>query len=169
MRRILLAVNDSPAGVAAARAAIGFAHECGGQVLAVHVLAHAPPAPPRLGPPASTLRADGAAGAGSGRATEAGAGRDEGTGTGGHGAERASAALLGWISELARSCDVPIETRTLPGSPAQVIIDEAAAWAPDVIVLGRSGVRHVGQPFVGSQVLHVIEFADLPVLVVPAI
>jgi hypothetical protein len=27
----------------------------------------------------------------------------------------------------------------------------------------------VGQPFVGSQVLHVIEFAEVPVVVVPAL
>lgn len=148
MRRILLAVNDSPAGVAAARAAIAFAHDCGGTLLALHVLADA--APPGQ-PPGSS-----------------GAGAESGGGTGA-GAQRASAALLGWIGGLARTDGVPIETRTLAGTPAQEIIDQAASWAADVIVLGRSGVRHVGQPFVGSQVLHVIEFADLPVLVVPAV
>lgn len=156
MKRILLAVNDSPAGVAAARAAITFARECGGEVLAVHVAVDTPGPGRRRGAHAP--------------GTHAGSGPAPGTGTGADAdaGERASAALLGYIAQLAHESGVPIETRTLPGSPAQVIIDQAADWGPDVIMLGRSGVRHVGQPFVGSQVLHVVEFADVPVLVVPA-
>ena len=140
MTRILLAVNDSPAGVAAARTAIRFAHECDGQILAVHVVAGAP----RPETHHAAQRQDAGAG------------------------EQASRALLGYITNLATQSDVQIETTMLPGRPAEVILDQAAAWGADIIVLGRSGVRHVGQPFVGSQVLHVIEFADVPVLVVPA-
>lgn len=140
MTRILLAVNDSPAGVAAARTAIRFAHECDGQILAVHVVAGAP----RPETHHAAQRQDAGAG------------------------EQASRALLGYITNLATQSDVQIETTMLPGRPAEVILDRAAAWGADIIVLGRSGVRHVGQPFVGSQVLHVIEFADVPVLVVPA-
>ena len=140
MTRILLAVNDSPAGVAAARTAIRFAHECDGQILAVHVVAGAP----RPETHHAAQRQDAGAG------------------------EQASRALLGYITNLATQSDVEIETTMLPGRPAEVILDRAAAWGADIIVLGRSGVRHVGQPFVGSQVLHVIEFADIPVLVVPA-
>ena len=60
------------------------------------------------------------------------------------------------------------DTRTISGQPARSILDQAAAWNADVIVLGRSGVRHVGQPFVGSHLLHVLEFAEVPVVVVPA-
>jgi hypothetical protein len=37
-----------------------------------------------------------------------------------------------------------------------------------VIVIGRSGGRRSGEPYVGSEVRHVLEFADQPVLVVPA-
>ena len=140
MTRILLAVNDSPAGVAAARTAIRFAHECDGQILAVHVVAGAP----RPETHHAAQRQDAGAG------------------------EQASRALLGYITNLATQSDVQIETTMLPGRPAEVILDRAAAWGADIIVLGRSGVRHVGQPFVGSQVLHVIEFTDIPVLVVPA-
>jgi nucleotide-binding universal stress UspA family protein len=164
MTRILLAVNDSPAGLAAARTALRFARASQGTVLAVHVLTEDPPA---VG--------SGASGGAAGRS-----GRSGGSGGSGgaapvqHGraaaasAERAADALLDYITELARESGVPIETRRLAGRPAQVILDQAARWEPDVIVLGRSGVRHVGQPFVGSQVLHVIEFSDVPVLVVPA-
>ncbi len=140
MTRILLAVNDSPAGVAAARTAIRFAHECHGQILAVHVVA-------------SASRPDS---------------RNRGGKTDIASDDQAPRALLGYITNLAGQSDVPIETTMLPGRPAEVILDQAAAWGADIIVLGRSGVRHVGQPFVGSQVLHVIEFTDIPVLVVPA-
>lgn len=140
MTRILLAVNDSPAGLAAARTAIRLAQESHGQLRAVHVVPEHPPARPD-----GSARPDGA---------------DRG--------ERAARALLGYVTQLAEQSAVPIETSLVPGPPAQVILDRAAAWGADVIVLGRSGVRHVGQPFVGSQVLHVIEFADVPVLVVPA-
>ena len=140
MTRILLAVNDSPAGVAAARTAIRFAHECQGQILAVHVVDVAS----RTDSHPAPRRQDSSAG------------------------EQASRALLGYITNLATQSEVEIETTMLPGRPAEVILDRAAVWGADIIVLGRSGVRHVGQPFVGSQVLHVIEFADVPVLVVPA-
>lgn len=127
MTRILLAVNDSPAGLAAARTAIRLARETSGLVRAVHVLGHA------------------AAG----------------------GEERGSA-VLDFVAGLADRAGVAVEVSTMVGRPALAILEQAADWHADVIVLGRSGVRHVGQPFVGSQVLHVLEFAEVPVVVVPA-
>jgi nucleotide-binding universal stress UspA family protein len=132
MTRILLAVNDTPAGLAAARIAIRLADETGGPVLAVHVI-------PDGEPPAD----------------------DDSR-------SRASRAVLDYVADLAGRAGVGIETLTRPGVPARVILDQATRWSADVIMLGRSGVRHVGQPFVGSQVLHVLEFADVPVVVVPA-
>ena len=150
MTRILVAINDSPAGLAAARAAIWLATESRATVLAVHVLAdetardgHSPPGGrdgPRAGGPVdSDIR------------------------------QREAAAVLGFVTGLAQQAGVPMETRMLPGGPGRVILEQAARWGADVIMLGRSGVRHVGQPFVGSQVLHVLEFADVPVVVVPAL
>ncbi|MCU0301743.1 MAG: universal stress protein [Candidatus Nanopelagicales bacterium] len=133
MTRILVAVNDSPAGLAAARTAIRLARETSGQVRAVHAVA------PRAGEAGGDERA------------------------------RSSMAVLDYVADLAQQAGVAVETATVPGAPARVILDQAAAWPADVIVLGRSGVRHVGQPFVGSQVLHVIEFAEVPVVVVPAL
>jgi nucleotide-binding universal stress UspA family protein len=142
MMRILLAVTDSPAGLAAARAAIHFATQSGGQVRAVHVLAEpAAAAGPRRGAPR----------------VEADARRSAD-----------SASVLGYVTGLGRRAGVAVEALTLHGQPARAILDQASAWQADVIVLGRSGVRHVGQPFVGSQVLHVLEFAEVPVVVVPA-
>jgi nucleotide-binding universal stress UspA family protein len=137
MTRILVAVNDSPAGLAAARTAVWLAAETRGTLLAVHV----------VGEYAVHHATGGPAPADS---------------------ERSSTAVLDYVEELAALGGVELVAVMLPGVPARVILEQAAAWGAEMIVLGRSGVRHVGQPFVGSQVLHVIEFTDVPVLVVPA-
>jgi nucleotide-binding universal stress UspA family protein len=138
MTRILLAVNDSPAGLAAARTAIRLAAETRGLVRAIHVTGQFAVDHRNGGPqPADS--------------------------------DRRSRAVLAHVEELAAAAGVEFEAATLIGVPARVILEEAASWSADVIILGRSGVRHVGQPFVGSQVLHVIEFADVPVVVVPAL
>ena len=142
MIRILLAVNDSPAGLAAARSAIWLAQQSAGQIRAVHVLCQ---------PGASPGKVRAAAGA------EAEACRPD-----------AAAPVLRYVTGLAEHAGVALDTRTIRGQPARSILDQATAWHADVIVLGRSGVRHVGQPFVGSQVLNVLEFAEVPVVVVPA-
>lgn len=131
MTRILLAVNDSPAGLAAARTAVRLARETAGLLRAVLAVAPGP----------SEARTE----------------------------PRSSGAVLDYVADLAQRAGVAVETAIVPGAPARVILDQAASWSADVIVLGRSGVRHVGQPFVGSQVLHVIEFAEVPVVVVPAV
>jgi len=142
MMRILLAANDTPAGLAAARAAIHFAKQAAGQVRAVHVIS-AQGAEPGLHPGSGRVRPDQLR-------------------------PGASAQVLDYVAGLAGHAGVAIEVLTVRGQPARSILDQAAAWQADMIVLGRSGVRHVGQPFVGSQVLHVLEFAEVPVLVVPA-
>jgi len=53
------------------------------------------------------------------------------------------------------------------GEPFRRILDEAAAWPADLIVMAvrnRVGVR---SPYVGSATEHVLEFASCPVLVIP--
>lgn len=142
MMRILLAVNDSPAGLAAARAAIHFAQQSGGQVRAVHVIGERG-AEPGLRRGSRQVQAE-----------------EQRPG--------APAQVLEYVAGLAERAGVAIDILTVHGQPARSILDQAAGWQADVIVLGRSGVRHVGQPFVGSQVLHVLEFAEIPVVVVPA-
>ncbi len=139
MIRVLLAVNDSPAGLAAARTAIWLAQQSAGQIRAVHVLCE---------PGASPSQ-------------RARAGSEDCR-------PEAVAPILNFVAGLADRGGVSLDTRTIRGQPARSILDQAAAWNADVIVLGRSGVRHVGQPFVGSSVLHVLEFAEVPVVVVPA-
>ena len=150
MTRILVAVNDSPAGLAAARAAIWLGTESRATVLAVHVIADEAPQDGR-GPPGGHDRPS------PGGTVDADIRAREAT------------AVLDFVAGLAQQAGVPLETRMLPGGPGRVILEQAARWGADVIMLGRSGVRHVGQPFVGSQVLYVLEFADVPVVVVPAV
>ncbi len=140
MIRILLAVNDSPAGLAAARTAIWMAQQAAGQIRAVNVV-YEP---------------------GAGRAQRGARAGDEDC------RQEAVAPVLRYVTRLAERAGVGLDTRTIHGQPARSILEQASSWNADVIVLGRSGVRHVGQPFVGSSVLNVLEFAEVPVVVVPA-
>ena len=54
------------------------------------------------------------------------------------------------------------------GIPHEVIIDEAVSWGADLIVMGKLGKRGVSRILLGSVAERVIEFADLPVLLVNA-
>jgi nucleotide-binding universal stress UspA family protein len=149
MTNILLAVNDTPAGLAAARAAVRWAKRSDASLRALHVLPDWAPLPSQPGRPTG--------GVGDGATREEAAARRA----------LGSAAVLQHVAELARREGVAVETVAMTGSPARAILGQASSWPADLIVLGRSGVRHVGQPFVGSQVLNVLEFAEVPVLVVP--
>lgn len=141
MTRLLLAVDDSPGGLSAARAAVALAAQTSAQLRAIHVIAN--------GEVARELqeRTDSAE-------------TDERR-------ERGSTALLKYVTRLAEGSAVDIETLSLWGQPARVILNQATAWPADVIILGRAGHRHVGQPYIGSDVRHVLEFTTVPVLVVP--
>lgn len=140
MKHILLAVDDSPAGLAATRTAIALTAQCAGRLRAIHVL--------RNGNLERIL---------------GGANPDDVRIRREHGAE----ALLRHVADLAQRAGVPAETHTLAGQPARCILKVARDWPADLIVLGRAGSRHLGQPYVGAEVHHVLEFADIPVLVVP--
>jgi nucleotide-binding universal stress UspA family protein len=140
--RILLAVDDSPGALAAARVAVDLAARLGGRLRVVNVV--------RDGHLAEIL----AAAAGS-------PGLRERRGD-------AAAAVLDHVGELARRAGVPVETCQLEGSPARRILGEAQAWAADLTVIARSQQhRRTGDPYVGSETAHVLEFAEQPVLVVP--
>lgn len=52
--------------------------------------------------------------------------------------------------------------------PYEVILDEAERWAADLIVVGRGRHHGIGRVLLGSQADHVLEFATIPVIVVPA-
>jgi nucleotide-binding universal stress UspA family protein len=141
--RILLAVDDSPAALEAARTAVDLAARLHASVRAVNVL--------RDGVLGAALTA---ASADPGVAARRGV---------------AAASVLDHVARLARRLGVTVETGQLQGQPAGCILAEARAWHADVIVLGRSAQqRRAGAPYVGGETAHVLEFAEQPVLVVPA-
>ena len=81
-----------------------------------------------------------------------------------HPAER----VLNHLAELARTAGVATtSTATDGGHPFEVLLAVAHEWNADLIVMGRSDNRRPGAPYVGSQTEHLLEFTDLPVLVVP--
>jgi nucleotide-binding universal stress UspA family protein len=146
IHRILVAVDDSPAGLAAARVAIDLAVVCRADVRAATVLLD--------GELEAAL-----AGISAGRESAAALRARRGGG---------QTALLRHVVDLARARGIVPETVARVGEPAPCILDEARAFRPDLVVIGRSDRREAGQPYVGSEVRHVLEFAEQPVLVVPA-
>ena len=141
MRRILLAVDDSPAGLAAARVAVDAAVAWTGELRAVHVLVD--------GDVQRALASRGGAAALRGR-------RDLG-----------AQAVLQHVADLAGRAGIAVETLALEGQPARRILEQADDWPADLIVMGGAGRGRIGEPYVGAQVQHVLEFAQVPVLVVP--
>lgn len=139
--RILLAVDDSPGGLAAARAAISLAASEHAALRTLHVLVD--------GELEQALRS---------LATHPDVQdrRTSGTST-----------LLEHVARLAHASGVAVQTVSRTGTPGRCILDEAHAWQPDVIVIARAARHTTGHPYVGSQTRHVLEFADQPVLVVP--
>ena len=76
-------------------------------------------------------------------------------------------AVLDHVTRRAAQAGIEADTVSLAGQPARCILDEARTWVADLIVMGRSDLPGTGQPYVGGEVQHVLEFAEQPVLVVP--
>jgi nucleotide-binding universal stress UspA family protein len=136
--RLLLAVDDSPAALAAARLAIELAAGWRATIRAVTVPADHVSAP-RLGDPEEAIR--------------------RGT--------RSAEAVLGHVRTLATAARVPVEALLLSGTPARCVLEQARSWPADLIVIGRADPDEPGQPYVGGVTQHVLEFTAVPVLVVP--
>lgn len=139
--RVLLAVDDSPPALAAARTAVGLAAALRARLRAVTVLADG----------VLSRRIAGLSGE-----REAAVRR-----------ELASASVLRHVAGLAGRSGVPVDSVIAEGEPAASILEHAGTWQADVIVLGRSDREGFGS-HLGSQTLQVLEFAEVPVLVVPA-
>jgi nucleotide-binding universal stress UspA family protein len=139
--RILLAVDDSPGALAAARTAVELAAPLGARIRAVHVLR-------------DHVLSD---------ALEAATGHPDLE-------ERrdvAASSVLDHVALLARQAGVDVEQDQLEGEPASCILAQARAWPADLIVIGKSDQeRRAGEPYVGSETANVLEFAEQPVLVV---
>jgi nucleotide-binding universal stress UspA family protein len=138
--RILVAVDDSPASLHAARFAVELAAGLGARLRVVNVLQDH-------------------------LLTQA---LEHTTGTAGVGARReiAAAGVLDRVVGLADAARVQVETVQLEGEPARRILAEAAAWPADLIVIAKSDQqRRAGEPYVGTQTANVLEFAEQPVVV----
>jgi len=139
--KILVAVDDSPAAFAGARAAVDIAARTGAQLRFVHVtsdgvLVHQLVSMGRDGELATRRN-------------------------------KAAVSLLHHVGAEAERAGVQAETTHLEGDPAALLLAEASNWGADLLVIGRSGVRGTGQPYVGSVTRKVLELAEAPVLVVP--
>ncbi len=139
--KILVAVDDSPAALAAVHAAVGVAAGTGACLRFVTVLGDG-----------ELVRA---------LASEASGGRLE------ERRHRAAASLLRHVGTEATRAGVSSESAQLEGQPAALLLSEARDWGADLIVIGRSDMRGPGHAYVGTVTRHVLEFAEGPVLVVP--
>ena len=138
--RVLLAVEDSPDALAAARTAVDVARGFRARLRIVHVLVD--------------HEFDAAL------AAATGAGREGG-------GRPAATFVLRRVTAIAEAAGVEVEAAVLDGEIGQAILDDARRWAADLVVMGRSRREGSGEPYVGAQTRHVLEFAERPVLVVP--
>jgi nucleotide-binding universal stress UspA family protein len=78
-----------------------------------------------------------------------------------------AAALLRHVAAQAEQEGVPAETGSGSGPPAAIVLAEARRWHADLVVMGRSDAGGPGRTDIGSVAREVLEFAEVPVLVVP--
>jgi nucleotide-binding universal stress UspA family protein len=76
--------------------------------------------------------------------------------------------VLAHVERLGRSRGLAIETILRAGDPAHEILREARSLRPDIIVIGLAGRRGPGPTVIGSVTAELLEFAEWPVIVVPA-
>ena len=82
-------------------------------------------------------------------------------------AEESVAKLKDFVKEeLGEDKDLSIETKVSTGSPKEMIVNEAADWEADLIVVGSHGYGFWGRMLIGSVSDAVIHHAPCSVLVV---
>jgi len=135
---ILLAVNDSPAAFYAAEVAVAVARRLSARLRAVSVVSEAEP---RILDRSPELTREG---------------------------DPSAQAALRHVTALGTAAGVDVVTVQRFGNVAAEILDEALTCEADLILMARVGrPGHVLQ-HLGSITQHVLEFATVPVLVVPA-
>ena len=139
--KVLVAVDDSPAALAAVRAAVDIAARTGAHLRFVHVTSDC-----------AIVRALASMGRDSELATRR---------------NKAAESLLQHVGAEAERAGVRAEMTHLEGDPAALLLTEASNWGADLLVIGRSDVRGTGRPYVGAVTRKVLELVDTPVLVVP--
>lgn len=142
IRRILVAVDDSPAALAAARLAVELAQAAQASLRAVAVVADH----------AITEQLRVSLGGDAGLAGRRVAAAD---------------AVLRHVTGLAERAAVPVETVQAEGETAAQVLAQSRAWPADLIVIGRPDPAAAGRPYLNSHIRHLLEFAERPVLVVP--
>lgn len=141
IERILVAIDDTPDSLAAARVAIELATALHAELRAVHVEEDH----------------------GLQRAVQAASDRP---GVDARLAE-AGAAVLARVTALAAAGGLDVQVEVLRGEIAPAILQDARRWPADLVVLGKSSRSASGEPYIGARSRHVLEFAEQPVLVVP--
>jgi nucleotide-binding universal stress UspA family protein len=139
--RVLVAVDDSPAALNALVVALDAALEWGSTVRVVTVTEDTDLGR-RLGAPESVSELD---------QRIADSGRH----------------LLEHVRSLAEQRSLVIQSERLSGEPFREILQDARSWEASLIVMGRSDRAGPASPYLGSEVEHVLEFSEVPVLVVP--
>ncbi|WP_372594002.1 universal stress protein [Actinotalea sp.] len=137
---VLVAVNDSTPAFAAAAVAVDLAQALGARVRAVTVLEPWPDGRTHGGADLLDLRRR---------------------------REQAGEAALRHVTALGQGAGVEVSGVRREGAVAVAILDEAAAVEAGLIVLARVSRRGHALPDIGSATLRVLEFATVPVLVVP--
>jgi nucleotide-binding universal stress UspA family protein len=140
--RLLVCVDSSRAALQAARLAIDLAAAHGGPVRAISVTQDG-----------ATARRLDARGRHHRPATER--------------LTQGARAVLDRIVSLGAARGVPVETALLVGEPLRAILREAEDWGPDLVLIGRTGRSGPGSPMVGSLAMHLVEFTEWPVVIVP--
>ena len=137
---VLVAVNDSEQAFAAAQVAVEYARALGARLRAVAVVEPWEPSGAlRDADPALLARAR----------------------------EHSAAAALRHVAAVGAAADVEVAGVTRRGHVGAVILAEADAVNATLIVMARVSRPGHALPYVGSQTLRVLEFAAVPVLVVP--
>lgn len=141
IERILLAVDDSPEAMAAARAAIELAGALQARLRVIHVSANhlldaALSEASEL--PAPEVRR-----------------------------ERSALAMLAHVRQLAAIAGVESDSKLRAGDVGPAVLDAAREWPADLVVVGRTSHGLPGEVYVGVRARHILEFAEQPVLVVP--
>jgi nucleotide-binding universal stress UspA family protein len=76
-------------------------------------------------------------------------------------------AALRHVQSAAISAGVEVGISRRAGPPAEQVLAEARRCSADLIVIARADRHGMGLPYIGTQAQRILEFAAVPVLVVP--